>query len=54
MRETLLWRNIGKIKNDFLKQFGGNCSKYFLDNFWKNLQEIVGEIWNFQENCYNV
>ncbi len=48
MRETLNFlknfeENI-EIKNEFLKHFGGNCSKYFRDNFWKNLREIVGEI----------
>ncbi len=49
MRETLKnfffnFEEIQEIKNEFLKHFGGNCSKYFWDNFWKNVREIVREI----------
>ncbi len=49
MRETLKkflfnFEEIWEIKKEFLKHICGNCSKYFWDNFWKNLPEIVGEI----------
>ncbi len=38
------FEEIFEIKNKFSKHFGGNCSKYFWDNFWKNLRKFVGEI----------